>query len=81
MIITAVICICFLFALIAVFTNKEEQYLKYLSLMITVFSLIVSIYVMKYYPDQNGLFNFAIIISTVAFLVYLFSQSTTKWKS
>jgi hypothetical protein len=71
--------ICFLFSIVAVIIHERKQYVKTLSLLIMVYSLITCLFIIKYYPENDKLFNFGIIASAVSYLVYLFSKAKIKW--
>ncbi len=71
--------ITFVFALLSVYRNKKEEYVKLISITISFFLVIHALIIDFYYPQFDTLFIVSLITSILSFIVYLISQSDVKW--
>ncbi|MDQ0088516.1 hypothetical protein J2T12_001922 [Paenibacillus anaericanus] len=76
----SVLIIGFLFSLVAIFRNDEEEYLKSFLKSISVFSILLCVLKINESASHLTVVNFLIGVSVVSFLIYQFLETDIRWK-
>ncbi|MGF7050501.1 uncharacterized membrane protein YjfL (UPF0719 family) [Paenibacillus sp. DS2015] len=80
MLLISLIIIGFLFSLIAVFRNRNERYLGNIAQSITIFSILFCLLKINQSTADLTSVNTMVIISTISYVIYQFSQTDIRWK-